>query len=118
MKRVYRTIEEQVEKCYPKATKEEKAILVERYREMLKGQPIMEWVPESEKEARKMSVPYNHPDVWIGMDVIAMGWLAIDSTLGKTILTFGVENETPSGKYDESDIFEYEGDKDPIPLKY
>lgn len=73
---------------------------------------------EREKEARKMSVPYNHPDVWIGMDVIAMGWLAIDSTLGKTILTFGVENETPSGKYDESDIFEYEGDKDPIPLKY
>ena len=54
MKRVYRTIEEQVEKCYPKATKEEKAILVERYREMLKGQPIMEWVPESEEEARQM----------------------------------------------------------------
>lgn len=53
MKRVYRTIEEQVEKCYPKATKEEKAILVERYREMLKGQPIMEWVPESEEEARR-----------------------------------------------------------------
>lgn len=58
MKSIYLTIEQAVERCYPKATKEEKAKLAEQYRKVLKDdQKIMYWEPESEEERRQMETP-------------------------------------------------------------
>ena len=41
-----------------------------------------------EEEERREGVPYHHPDVWIGMDVICLGRFTVDSTSGETVLTF------------------------------
>ena len=58
MKRVYLTIEQAVERCYPKATKEEKAMIAEQYRKVLKpDQKIMDWEPENEAEKRQLEAP-------------------------------------------------------------
>lgn len=58
MKRVYLTVEQAVERFYPKATKEKKAMLVEQYRKVLKDdQKIMDWEPENEKEKRQLETP-------------------------------------------------------------
>ena len=43
-----------------------------------------------EEEARREGVPYHHPDVWIGMDVISQGRFEVDSSSGKTVLTFEI----------------------------
>lgn len=43
---------------------------------------------EREREAKRLGIPYTHPDVWIGMDVISLGRLEVDSTSGETVLRF------------------------------
>lgn len=45
---------------------------------------------EREKEAERLKVPYDHPDVWIGMDIICQGKLTLDSTGSATVLTFEI----------------------------
>lgn len=43
---------------------------------------------EREREAERLGIPYHHPDVWIGMDVIAQGRFEVDSTGDETVVTF------------------------------
>lgn len=45
---------------------------------------------EREKEAERLKVPYDHPDMWIGMDIISMGRLTVDSTGGETVVRFEI----------------------------
>jgi len=45
-----------------------------------------------EEEARREGLPYHHPDVWIGMDVISQGRFEVNSSGSETILTFEIPN--------------------------